>query len=186
MGDHLGPARSRPAEPAAELPAPRWGWTSTRPSARCARSAAPPRSGAGARRRRRAWGRPSRCRGRWSAWVCSPAPAPTAGDSSDAARRRAPHLKDLAQHAVQPLRRGEVAAKGLLDHHAPTVGRARRLRPADHGLEKVRWDRQVVRRPVRRAEFLAEPLEGGPVVVGTVDEPQQRCKVTKAAPSSIP
>jgi hypothetical protein len=55
-----------------------------------------------------------------------------------------------------------------------------RRRRISRAAEPLRWDRQVMHRPVRRAECLAELRERRCIAVIVVREPQQRCKVTKA------
>jgi hypothetical protein len=74
--------------------------------------------------------------------------------------------KAAMQDAVELLRRGEVAAKGLLHHHARILGAAGLGEALGGHLEDARRDGQVVERTLGLAERLAQLHVGvGHVVV---------------------
>ena len=81
------------------------------------------------------------------------------------------------QDPVQRARRLEIAAEGLLDDHARAVGAARGGELLHDRAEQRGRDGEVVRRPLRGAERLAQRLEGGRVGVVAVDVPQQAAEL---------
>ena len=85
-------------------------------------------------------------------------------------------------------RRGEVAAERLLDDHARVLREARGAEALDHGLEQRRRNREVVRRPLRRAERRLQRREGRGILVVAADvaaaaraacrtPPDRRCRL---------
>ena len=78
--------------------------------------------------------------------------------------------EERVQRLVELLRRGEVAAERLLDDDARALGAARAAEPVDHRRERARRDREVVERPPRGAERLADVAEELPAAVVAADE----------------
>ncbi len=82
-------------------------------------------------------------------------------------------VEDAVQGLVERACRGEIAAKRLFHYHA-RCGRAVQPGEAlDDGREHARRDGEVMQRPLRTAERLADPLEGCLVAVVSVDVAQE-------------
>ena len=84
-------------------------------------------------------------------------------------------VERLQEHRVQPPRRLEIAAERFF-HDDPGTGGAPRLLEQRHDVvEQVRRNRQIVRRMVREAEFVAQRhVRGGVAVVATHVAQQRR------------
>ena len=79
-----------------------------------------------------------------------------------------------AEFGVERPGRFEVVAERLLDHHVGVLGQAGLAEALDDGGEQRRRDLQVEDRPLRLAERLADPLEGGGVGVVALDVGEAR------------
>jgi hypothetical protein len=79
--------------------------------------------------------------------------------------------EDGVEHAVELLRRREVAAEGLLDDDPGVLGATRRPEVLDDDREQARRDRQVVRRfrGTGGLQLLGERREGLALGVVAVD-----------------
>ena len=94
-------------------------------------------------------------------------------------RKIADSSKAASRIAVELLRRGEVAAERLFDDDAGAVGAARLAELLHDRPEQRGRDGEVVRRPLGRAELLAERLERRRVVVVAVDVAQQAAQLVE-------
>ena len=82
-------------------------------------------------------------------------------------------VEGAEQDPIERLRRGEVAPERLFDDDASALGAARLGELLHDHPEQRRRDGEVVRRPLRGAEFLADGLKGRRVVVVAVNVAQQ-------------
>ncbi len=77
--------------------------------------------------------------------------------------------RTCAELGVERPGRLEVVAEGLLDHDVRVLGQAGLAEAVDHGGEQRGRDLEVEDRPLRVADRLADPLEGGGVGVVALD-----------------
>ena len=81
---------------------------------------------------------------------------------------------------VQLPRRGEVGAERLLDDDAGILRAAGRAELLDHPAEQDRWNREVVRRPLRGAELVPDRRERRAVAVVAVDVAQESAELVES------
>ena len=94
--------------------------------------------------------------------------------------------EELCQQAAQCLRRLAVVAERLLDHQPRVRRRSPDLRQRlRHGAEQAGRHREVMQRPLRLAELLAQFGEGGGVVVVAIDVAQQVASAVACAFASV-
>ena len=90
-------------------------------------------------------------------------------------RKIAVSSKTLCSVDVERLRRGEVAAEGLLHHDARTAGAAGAAEELHHRAEQARRYRQIEERPLRRRSSASRSAgEGFRLLVVAVHVAQQR------------
>src|SRR5579885_1634980 len=77
------------------------------------------------------------------------------------------------QNAVQLARGGEVRAEWLFDDHAAISGAARPREALDNGPKQHGGNGEIVRRPLRRAERVADRLKRGRIVVVAIHIAEQ-------------
>ena len=82
--------------------------------------------------------------------------------------------KQLARHAVELARRGQIAAERFLDDDARLPGKTRRAESPDDDREQCRRNRQVIGRALCVCQRLPERVEGALVVVIAAHILQQR------------
>src|SRR5262245_57589743 len=88
-------------------------------------------------------------------------------------------VESAEQNPIEFLRRGEVVTERFFNDDASTTSAACLGELFHDELEKGRWDGEVMRRPLRRAELLADGLEGSHVFVIAVDVPQQAAQLVE-------
>src|SRR6187549_2524340 len=96
----------------------------------------------------------------------------------DAANRRL--RKELMYRAVQRLRRGEVAAEWLFDNNASIFGASRFGQTFCNRCEHARGDSEIMQRPSRVGERLAQTFVCGLIVVIAVDVLKTRSKFSES------
>jgi len=94
--------------------------------------------------------------------------------------------EDSLQCPVELLRRGKVIAEGFLDYDASALGAARIRQLFDGGSEQNRRDGQVMRWPLRPAEFPPECLKGSGVRVVTTHITEQTAQLVESLAVDAP
>src|SRR5258705_9255887 len=88
-------------------------------------------------------------------------------------------VESAEQDPVEFLRRGTVVTERFFNDDASAFGAVRLGQLFDNQAEQPRWDGEVMRRPLRGAELLANRLKGCRVVIVTVDVTQQARKLVQ-------